>query len=281
MSIRILAFLMVNFLVRDLSAAESTNLIYSKSGDLPILLTVPHGGKETVPGVRVRISGLLATDTHTMEMSELLIERLSISLKGKPYVVMAKFSRKYIDANRSAEEAFEDPPAKPVYSDYHNRIRAFITELKKKFPNGALLFDIHGQSAIPDAFVRGTRNGLTVTKMIKQHGAESLIGPKSIFGVLQSQGYNVFPLNTPLGKPPEDVRFQGGFTVFTYGSHTADGIDAIQLEIGRKLRSSNTTSKIVDDLAEAITIFYKTYLVNGSKISEAKPSVIAPQASSQ
>lgn len=215
-----------------------------------------------VSGISIRTQGQKATDTKTFELTKALGKELNDLFGSTPYVVAAKFRRKYIDANRPEAEAFEDPRAKPLYEDYHAHIREFVNELRKQNSPGALLIDIHGQSDDVSTVHRGTRDGLTVKRLLKQHGIVSLTGPKSILGKLQAAGYAVFPPNTALGRPLEDRRFRGGYTVITYGSHNSDGIDAIQLEIGSNLRKS---PKFARDLAQAMAAFYKSYLANQTR----------------
>ena len=242
------------------SAEAPDKLILSRSGNLPIILTAPHGGQEVVPGASLRSRGPTLLDANTIELVEALSRRLRTALGDDPYLVAARFSRKYIDTNRAETEAFESADANPVYRAYHNRISAFISEIRPRFPNGALLLDIHGQSEDPNMVHRGTRNGATVTRLIERHGSAALVGPNSILGFVQLKGYKVFPPNTPLNDPPEDRRFNGGHTVWIYGSQNANGIDAVQLEVGKLLR---TDSAFIDHLARGMVLFYKTYLMVG------------------
>jgi N-formylglutamate amidohydrolase len=171
--------------------------------------------------------------------------------------VAARFNRKYIDANRPEAEAIESPDAKFAYDAYHYRIRQFIAQVKERFPRGAVLLDMHGQSEDPGVLHRGTQNGATVADLLRSRGPAALTGPNSILGVVQSKGYKVFPPNTTLGNPPEDRRYNGGYTVRTYGSGGPDGLDAIQLEVGRDLRRD---TQFIAALGEAIVVFYKAYL---------------------
>lgn len=231
--------------------------ILSIHGDLPIIITAPHGGQETIPGVQVRTKGKILRDADTLQLAETLTKKISESLGGQPYLVAAKFSRKYIDANRAETEAFESPEARPIYLAYHRQICDFISEIKKKFPNGALLIDIHGQSKTPGIIYRGTRNGATVTGLVKRHGEAAVSGKKAIFGYLQDKGYHVFPPISQANTVTREKIFTGGYTVIAYGSNNADGIDAIQIEIAKDIRSNE---KFADDLATAIVVFYKTYI---------------------
>lgn len=238
-------------------AAEPNSLVVARTGNLPILLTVPHGGLEGVPHVPRRSRGTTVTDAYTIELAEAVARHLTDSLGGQAYFVAARFSRKYIDANRGEVDAFESPNAKPTYDAYHAQIRDFIAQIRERFPRGALLLDIHGQSEDPGVVHRGTRNRATVAALIQKHGAEALSGPNSILGVVESKGFKAFPPNTPIGNPREDRRYQGGYTVHTYGSRNADGLDAIQIEVGRDLR---TDPRFIAALGEGVAVFYKVYL---------------------
>lgn len=257
---RIIVLLAALMAVAIAHAANASELMISRRGNLPILLTAPHGGSYVLPGVAARTSNLavITTDARTLELTEALASKLKELLGHEPYVVAARFHRRYLDANRRASDAYESDKAEPYYTDYHRRIRDFVTEIRQKYPQGALLLDIHGQGSAPNTLHRGTQNGSTVEKLLAKHGPAALIGEKSVFGVFSAKGREVFPPNTHIGNPPEDKRYSGGYIVRTYGSNNADGIDAIQLEFGANMRRE---ARVVDDVAEAIAVFYKTYLI--------------------
>ena len=85
-----------------------------------------------------------------------------------------------------------------------------------------------------------------------------MTGGSSVLGYLASKGYEIFPSGAQIGNPREDPRFNGGHTVFSYGSNNAQGIDAIQIEIGRTIRSDRA---FAGNLAAAIVVFYRRYLL--------------------
>ena len=120
-----------------------------------------------------------------------------------------------------------------------------------------LLLDIHGQGAQAEAIYRGTGNGKTVVSLTQRFGTEAITGPKSIFNQLELMGYRVLPSTTESYK---EERYVGGYIVQTYGSHHGRGIDAIQLEIGTKLRARANLEQTATDLAEAIAVFAQAYL---------------------
>jgi N-formylglutamate amidohydrolase len=251
------AGIMMTTLACSLPAGAADSLVLAQPGGLPIIITAPHGGSGSVPGVKAREKGKILKDENTLELAEALANRLQKLLGARPYLVAARFSRKYIDANRKETTAYNGKEAKPYYDEYHGRIRGFVTEIRQKYPGGALLIDIHGQSTDNGAVYRGTRNGTTVDHLLSLHDCSALTGEKSVFGVLASRGYHVIPVNSNSDCLFEEAKYGGGYTVATYGSNNEAGIDAIQLEIGGDLRKK---SLFADDLAEAVAIFYKKIL---------------------
>jgi hypothetical protein len=86
-------------------------------------------------------------------------------------------------------------------------------------------------------------------------------GANGLFGQLVANGFKVFPGNdVPPRGHSEDAGFNGGYTVFTYGSHNRDGIDAMQREFGARYREQAVLDKSARDAAGAIVVFYETYL---------------------
>lgn len=249
---RIILLLLFAVLVPTLSHAyDASGMIAASKGTLPLILTVPHDGGDSLGLVPVRTKGVLVRDSGTRELAERVATLLEERLGKRPYVVAAKFSRKYLDANRSEQNAMESPEALPAYRAYHDQIASFISEIKQQFPVGSLLVDVHGQSADPDTTFRGTRAGLTAKALLNRFGPSALQGDNSITGLLAAKGYQV---NPAVGQETlrEDPRFTGGYTVFAYGSQRVEGIDAIQLEFGKYHRAS---LRLAEDLAEALIVF--------------------------
>ncbi len=236
------------------------NFTYYQSGDLPVILTAPHGGRKSI-GVPRRQGGVQVWDDGTLELAMQVSDELFRLLGVRPYLVAADFTREHIDANRPAHQAYEHVNAKPVYDFYHGKIKEFITKMKERFGNRLFLIDVHGQGMDAKTVYRGTQNRLTVKRLIERAGEEALTGPSSILGMLSRCGNQVFPLNTQKNKR-EDGYFNGGWTVRHYGGHNEQGIDALQLELGWDLRRADCSrDSFARQLAQAIAQFYASYLV--------------------
>jgi N-formylglutamate amidohydrolase len=189
-------------------AAETTpaDLVVVQQGTLPIILTAPHGGREAVPGIAPRnLEGKprggkwggfeAGGDANTDILAEGIAAEIK-ALTGKDvYLVMARFERKFVDANRPPEMALDSPGARPCYDHYHGSIRRLVGEIRRNYPAG-LLIDVHGESDDPAVLMRGTQNGRTIARLLQRAGAAAVTGPKGIFGQLQSKGFKVSMLST-------------------------------------------------------------------------------------
>jgi len=231
------------------------------AGTLPIILSAPHGGREAIPGIAVRRGYEVpqfttGRDSNTAELAEQVGTMLAAELGGKPFLVVARFERKYIDANRAPVAAYETPAAKLYYDGYHQALGEACRSVQQRWEHG-LLLDLHGQAAEPETIFRGTKNGRSVSDLERRFGRGALTGSQSILGQLALKGYKV----APNGAGNElERRYTGGFTTQTYGSHRGTGIDAIQLELGAALRQRANLKRTAVDLAAAIAIFARRYL---------------------
>jgi len=237
-------------------------------GDLPIILSAPHGGRTEVPGVPPRRGDgvpdfVTERDTNTLEVTLALAAAIEAALGAKPHVVVARVERKYVDLNRPADAAYESKEVAPIYDAYHAALDAAGKKVQADWGRG-LLLDVHGQKDAVDTIYRGTADGKTVTLLTKRFGRAALVGEKSLLGVLEAKGYKILP-GCKDDDQKETKKYGGGHIVRTYGSHTAHGIDAIQLEIGKDLREKANHEKLVADVTAAVKTFAKEYLPEKKK----------------
>ncbi|MEN8774946.1 MAG: N-formylglutamate amidohydrolase [Akkermansiaceae bacterium] len=240
---------------------ESTLISFSK-GDLPIILSAPHGGRQKIPGVEPRVGEGIKrfvdrTDIWTDQLTQKLANEIETSTRKRPYVVVANFHRKYVDANRSPELAYESPKAKLTYDAYHAALAEAKADVEKRFGRG-LVIDIHGQASLLDTVIRGTQNGKTVEHLVQKFGNGSHLGKTSLFGRLKENGFEV---NPSVGSSDrEHPKFTGGYITRKYGSMDGGTVDAIQLELGKNLRRPENLEKNTKRLSSAIISFATEYL---------------------
>jgi N-formylglutamate amidohydrolase len=244
---------------------DAADYITIRPGQISIILSVPHDGDKLFPGVSKRQyighrSFAVVRDQRTAELAEKLSAQLERHLGGRPYLVIARFSRHHIDANRSAEHAYTPPGdggPRLVYDAYHKALADASAEVARRWGRG-LLLDIHGQSRFPDIIVRGTTNGNTVSSLLGRFGEAALTGPTSIYGGLAALGYKIAP--TGIGDDKEEKVFRGGYIVRAHGSGNGGRIDAIQVEVGSRFRAGTVLDRTARDLGTAIAAFAKAYL---------------------
>lgn len=246
------------------TSPDNGKLLTLWAGSLPIILAAPHGGREAVPGVAPRRGVGVAQftaerDSNTAELAEAVAVKLRERLGATPFLVVARFERKFVDANRPAVAAYESPQAQPFYDGYHRAIGDAAEAIRLKW-GGGLLLDIHAQGTLAEAIYRGTDNGKSVVQLKKQFGTAAVTGPKSVLGHLVSIGYKILP---DLAGKDRETRYTGGYTTRTYGSHRRTKIDAIQLELGSDLRAKANLERTANDLAVAVAVFAREYLLRG------------------
>lgn len=255
---------------------ETEGLLTVRNGMLPIILSAPHGGRQPIPTASERRGVDVAQfatgrDNYTDELTEKIGNELEKRAGAKPFAVIARFERKYLDVNRPVEGAYESNAAKVYYEAYHHALNQACRSVREGWGRG-LLLDIHGQGAELETIYRGTDNGRTVASLLGRFGGEALTGPGSIFGHLERKGYRVSP---PVKSTAKEGRYVGGFIVQTYGSHRGTGVDAIQMEFGTSLRNRRSLERMAADVAEAIVVFAKEYLPLSRSRAEWRP-VIQP-----
>ena len=254
-------------------------LVEVQQGELPVILSAPHGGTMQIEGVEPRSGAGMETgpsgfftgrDAGTTELAVAIADAIQRRTGKRPYLVLSKVHRKYLDPNRPASIAYEDSDAALVYQRYHGSLQRFCAEILENHRTG-LLLDIHGQGSSSATVYRGTGNGKTVMRLRERFGESAHSGEESLFGVLHRLGWKVHP-NPANGK--EQSGFTGGYIVQTHGSHRPEGIDAVQLEFGAEYRDKMNRKKTTDVLATAVKEYLDTYVTSTElPLSADEPSV--------
>jgi hypothetical protein len=253
---------------------EEGRLVKRHRGTMPVILTCPHDGDQAPPGVQARTEDAtpdgcqftIKSDLQTAFITQSVAQKILDLIGHSPYVVMAGFDRKFIDANRPRSPvncAFTDPGAKPFYDEYHNRIAGFVNEIRVQNGNRGFLFDIHGKVEIPEDpadIYLGTDNGGSLlpgfdrASIFMQHGLQGLL--KSVRRETGPAPFFQYRLSPADATAPENSSVDGGFTVRRYGVF----INSIQIEIADTIRNFEQKRLfLVEDLAFAIINFARRH----------------------
>jgi N-formylglutamate amidohydrolase len=246
-------------------------LVKRHRGTMPMILTCPHDGTEAPANVAERTNGATPAgcsfktgrDTEASTVTEGVAQRILEEIGLSPYVVIAKFHRKFIDANRSATCAFTDGDAQPFYDEYHNRIQGYVNQILAQNGNHGFLFDIHGTAGVdgdPADIYLGTANGATLAPgfsrdlIFMQHGLHGLLKwarrPQALAPAFR---YTVSPADAAT---TESAEVNGGFTV----RHYVNPLNCIQIELQTEMRTdAGKRAMLIEDLASALINFVRRH----------------------
>ena len=270
-----------------------TELVWSNDGNLPLLIAVPHGGTELVLEVNPRQNTDIAEQfninsaVYTYEMARTLRYALEDKFLMRPFLVACLAHRRYVDVNRPPKDAYvmreenndSTLPIRyrrsgaPIYFEYHCAMRRYVGNLFRRHKGRALLIELTGAQTYPGQIVRSTIQGRSVLRLRERVGDGAMSGPESLGAFIENRGYESDP-PSQLPYPSLDCvknndftdacRLEvddtpGIYTLNTYGSHNANGIDALQISIGRDLRTTENYERTARDLAQAVADFVQKY----------------------
>lgn len=264
------------------------NYIEYYAGNLPIILSAPHGGQLTPDEISDRTYGTFVTDLNTYELTKTIMDSMIIRFGGYPHVILCKLKRTKLDANRdSIEAAQENKYALRAWQEYHH----YIEVAKKKITNdqgSGLFLDIHGHGINPDGFYDlrtwlgylisseelDQSNGVLNTNSYQSKSSisawvdsssysfiEVLRGKVSFGSILDSLGYKSLPSINDLS--PDGMRyFSGGYNTARHGSRSGGVISSIQIELPKPgIRDNQSTwSSYSKALNATISEYYKIHL---------------------
>ena len=221
-------------------------------GDLPVILSAPHGGGLTPVEIPDRRFGAHVTDLNTVELT-LALRGALLDLTGRaPHVILSHLRRTKLDPNREIGEAAEGNPfAEQAWREFQGWTESARTAVAADFGAG-LYLDMHGHAHDihrielgylltaddlnqPDAAL--DREEVVARSSIRALGRTSslpfsrlLRGPTSFGGLLEAEGVASVP--SPGDPSPGDAPyFTGGYNTREHGSLTeGEVISGIQLE---------------------------------------------------
>ena len=250
---RIPFFLIVFAAALQAQTTELETYIEVRSGTLPIVLTVPHGGTLKPDSVLARRYGVTGIDANTVPLAEMIIEELQTRFGGQPHAIISHLSRTKLDPNRELEEAAQgDPIAIAAWHRFHDSTQKACDTVMKKSGMG-LLLDIHGHRHLDqrvelgylikgdvlkhtdaelnaDAALIASTCIRDLDKRSPQTFAELVRGPQSLGGLLEFRGFRCLPSPSKANPTFMAGYFSGVYDVAAHGSRSSGTLSAIQVE---------------------------------------------------
>jgi hypothetical protein len=220
-------------------------------GELPVVITAPHGGVEEPDDVADRTYGTFVRDTNTSELSYAMADALEAHKGQRPHLVVVHLRRIKLDANRELEEAAQgDPLAIRAWHEYHLFIEAAKAKVEADWGAG-FYFDIHGHGhtiqrlelgySLTSSDLESTDAQLNEPWAVDKSSVRTLVahsgnphaalirGASALGTLYESAGFASVPSSAqpdPGGAP----YFNGGYNTRRHGCREGGTICGVQIE---------------------------------------------------
>jgi hypothetical protein len=253
------------------------------AGDLPLIISAPHGGTLRPAEIPDRKGGEFTSDANTEELARTVQKAFYTSFGHRPHIIICRLDRRKVDCNREiAEGAGANAGARQAWTDYQQFIETAQTNVIARYGKGFYI-DLHGQShaikrielgyclsekQLVDAdellnqTILGDRS--PIRSLVRRTGvpfSELLRGTNSLGALLAAKGYPAVPSpNMPTPKSGEPY-FGGGYNVRRHGSMAGGPVDGVQMEVNYAgLRDSSINrARFAAALAQVFDAYFARY----------------------
>lgn len=243
-----------------------SNYIEYAVGDLPFIMSAPHGGTLVPTEMPDRTNCTTcnwdfatATDSYTDDVAERVWAEVGILTGHRPHVIICNLSRKKIDCNREIVEGAQgDPETVIAWNEFRNFIITASNNVITNFARGFYI-DQHGQSHPEQRLELGylldkydltnTDSRLDTVSTFKNISSirslanfvsntisfsKLLRGTNSFGEFMVNEGYPATPSFTtpaPFTNPSSSTSFfEGGYNTGLHGSDGGGPLNALQIE---------------------------------------------------
>ncbi len=260
--------------------AGTQGYIEYQAGNLPIILSAPHGGSLQPAGIPDRRNAVTLND----HLSQAFVWDLAAALfeqTGRyPHVVVNELHRAKLDPNRDLTAGAQGAPAAVrAWHEYHGFLERATAAIEASAGRGHY-FDLHthgrpdrwfelGYGLSPEELslddelldrpwlvARSTVRALVTGEQARL--AEVIRGETSLGGLLESRGYFALPSPArPHALHPD--YFAGGYSIDRHGSRRGGTVDATQVEVPYDFVQPELRRRHADRLAQAILDFMQAH----------------------
>ena len=262
----------------------SNDYIEYYAGDLPIIISAPHGGYLSPESIPDRdCDGCVTTrDQYTEELSYLIRDALKNVFGKDPHIIINKLARTKLDANREIVEAAQgNPDAETAWHEFHEFIQASKDSCVAQY-GSAIYIDLHAHGHD----IQRIELGYLLTKTELQNSdeildennfqdsssikhlknvlhpnvefSEILRGNDCMGEFLHDHGYPSTPSQSDPAPNPEDPYFNGGYNTQRHGSRDSSFINGIQFELNwTDLRNTEANRK---SFSNALACVLRSYI---------------------
>jgi len=249
------------------------------AGDLPLVITTPHGGRLRPESLPNRVDGVTGSDLDTLELARAIAGEFATRTGHRVHLVASHLHRSKLDPNREITEAAQgNAAAERAWREYH----AFITEATAAAAarhGFAFLLDLHGhghpiprielgytlsQDQLGQSDAAFDASGLIARSTLRDlharlggSAAQLLRGQGSLGDLFAARGMRAVP-SPEEPAPGESPFFAGAYTIqFHAAEPTTTKVDGVQIETYRQgLRdTAENRARFAAVVAEVFTVF--------------------------
>lgn len=253
------------------------NYIEYVAGDLPVIFSAPHGGREKPEEIPDRDMGTFSFDVNTQELARTIADELHQRTGHRPHLIICRVNRRKLDCNRELKEAAAgNPHAEQAWREFQGYIDTARETVAKKYGRGFYI-DLHGhghaeqrlelgylhsvdQLAIADEELNkppyATESSLRAIAAKGTMPYSELIRGKNSFGALmEARGFLCSP--SPSNPHPKAPFFRGGYNT---DRHARDAAPLAGLQIESYSKGVRDTPESREKFAKAIASTLDEYL---------------------
>lgn len=287
---------------------SSEEFIEYHAGNLPLIISVPHGGSLKPSWIPDRdcATCVYVKDSWTAELAAEITAAL-FELTGKyPHVIYCNLHRIKLDANRDLwEAALGNPDAGAAWHEYHRFIDSAKVAITRSFGKGFFV-DLHGHGhdierlemgyMLSATILRGSDVTLEDVSVVNSSSIRNLVsdnlkelnhadlirGSYSLGTLVEARMYRSVPsIYDPFPLSGESY-FSGGYNTGRHGSSGGGTIDGVQIECNPDVRFDGETrvqfaGVLALSLIEYLQLHYfadDSVLFSSSGISEGSENMI-------
>ena len=223
------------------------------AGDLPLIISAPHGGVEAPDELPDRTGANITTvrDGNTAELAQTIGNVFLARTGGRPHIIIVRLRRTKIDANREISEAAQGHRlAERAWFEYHSFIEAAKHAVAARHGTGFYV-DLHGHGhdiqrlelgylldratlALPDATLDNpVYENQSSVRTLSQDSPASFSGlvrgSQSLGALFEAEGFPAVPSPANPG-PGGDEYFDGGYNTARHGSRAGGPVSGVQIE---------------------------------------------------
>ncbi len=253
------------------------NYIEYLPGDLPLVISAPHGGRERPEEITTREKGVVEADSNTQELARAVGEEVFARTGHRAHLIICRLHRQKLDCNREVVEAAAGSPvAEKAWNEYHAFIDQALAAATAQ-AGKAFLIDLHGQAHkdqrlelgylhsqqtlagseeklnAPEAAGAGSLR--RIAEKSKLSYVELLRGSRSLGALFEAQGFPATP--SPQHPVPNLPYFQGGYTI---RRHVASDSPIAGLQIECNMTGVRDTAENRVRFATALVAVLREYL---------------------